>query len=63
MMCLDDEITTDVAQGMIKLKNELQPEIWKVVFKDNGFASDSNKTNIKEILKCAGLSEDAFTTV
>ena len=63
MICLDDEITTDVAQGMIKLKNELQPEIWKVVFKDNGFASDSNKTNIKEILKCAGLKEDAFTTV
>lgn len=63
MMCLDDEITTDVAQGMIKLKNELQPEIWKVVFKDNGFASDSNKTNIKEILKCAGLKEEAFTTV
>ena len=63
MLCLDDEITTDVAQGMIKLKNELQPEIWKVVFKDNGFASDSNKTNIKEILKCAGLKEEAFTTV
>ncbi|NCD08760.1 MAG: site-specific DNA-methyltransferase [Negativicutes bacterium] len=63
MMCLDDEITTDVAQGMIKLRNELQPEIWKVVFKDNGFASDSNKTNIKEILKCAGLKEEAFTTV
>ena len=63
MMCLDDDITTDVAQGMIKLKNELQPEIWKVVFKDNGFASDSNKTNIKEILKCAGLKEEAFTTV
>ena len=63
MMCLDDEITTDVAQGMIKLKNELKPEIWKVVFKDNGFASDSNKTNIKEILKCAGLKEEAFTTV
>lgn len=63
MMCLDDEITTDVANGMVQLHKELQPETWKVVFKDNGFKSDSNKTNIKEILKCAGLDEDAFTTI
>jgi len=63
MMCLDNEITTDVADGMVQLHNEVQPETWKVVFKDNGFKSDSNKTNIKEILKCAGLEEDAFTTI
>ena len=63
MMCLDNEITTDVADGMVQLHKELQPETWKVVFKDNGFKSDSNKTNIKEILKCAGLEEDAFTTI
>ncbi len=63
MMCLDDEITNDVAEGMVKLYKELQPETWKVVFKDNGFKSDSNKTNIKEILKFAGLEEEAFTTI
>ncbi|MNH99281.1 putative methyltransferase [compost metagenome] len=63
MMCLDDDITTNVAHGMVQLKGELAPETWKVVFKDNGFHSDSNKTNIKEILKCAGLVEDAFTTL
>ncbi len=63
MMCLDDEITTDVANGMVHLHKEQQPETWKVVFKDNGFKSDSNKTNIKEMLKCAGLDEDAFTTI
>ncbi|WP_088186492.1 site-specific DNA-methyltransferase [Desulfosporosinus sp. FKA] len=63
MICLDDDITTDVANGMVIIKNEVQPETWKVVFKDNGFASDSVKTNVKEILKCAGLEEDAFTTV
>lgn len=63
MMCLDNEITTDVANGMVQLHKEQQPETWKVVFKDNGFKSDSNKTNIKEILKCAGLEEDAFTTI
>jgi DNA methylase N-4/N-6 len=63
MICLDHEITTDVAHEMIRLHEEYQPEIWQVVFKDNGFASDSVKTNIKEMLKVAGLDEDAFTTI
>lgn len=63
MICLDDDITPDVANGMVALYQQAQPETWKVVFKDNGFATDSAKTNIKEILKCAGLDEDAFTTI
>jgi adenine-specific DNA-methyltransferase len=63
MICLDDHITPDVAEGMVSLHKELAPETWKVVFKDNGFADDSAKVNVKEILKCAGLDEDAFTTV
>ena len=63
MICLDNEITTDVAHEMIRLHETYQPEIWQVVFKDNGFASDSVKTNIKEMLKVAGLDEDAFTTI
>lgn len=63
MICLADDITTNIAQEMVKLKNQLSPETWKVVFKDNGFKSDSDKTNSKEILKCGGLDEDAFTTL
>jgi len=63
MMCLDDAITTEVARGMVELYKANKPETRKVVFKDNGFASDSVKTNVKEIFKCAGLEEDAFTTV
>lgn len=63
MMCMDNEIPTEVASGMGQLKNEMKPETWKVVFKDNGFKNDSAKTNVKEILKCAGLDEDAFTTI
>lgn len=63
MICLDDHITTEVAEGMAELYKELAPETWRVVFKDNGFADDSAKINIKEILKTAGLEEDAFTTV
>lgn len=63
MICLDDHITTEVAEGMVDLHRELSPETWRVVFKDNGFEGDSAKVNIKEILKLAGLEEDAFTTV
>lgn len=63
MICLDDHITKEIADGMISLYQEYQPELWKVVFKDNGFENDSAKTNIKEQLKVAGLEEDAFTTI
>ena len=63
MICLDDHITAEVAEGMAALRQEESPEVWRVVFKDNGFESDSAKVNIKEILKRAGLEEDAFTTV
>jgi adenine-specific DNA-methyltransferase len=57
MICLDDEITTDVAKGILAKAKDLAPESTRVVFKDNGFKSDSNKTNIKEILKCGGIEE------
>lgn len=57
MICLDDEITTDVAKGILEKIKELAPESTRVVFKDNGLNSDSNKTNIKEILKCGGIEE------
>jgi len=63
MICLEDDITIEVAEAMIKLHDELRPEIWKVVFKDNGFKDDSTKINICEMFKCAGLDEDAFTTI
>lgn len=63
MICLDDHITAEVAEGMAALRQEESSEVWRVVFKDNGFESDSAKVNIKEILKRAGLEEDAFTTV
>lgn len=63
MICLDDDITVSVAEGMAKLHKELSPEFWRVVFKDNGFADDCTKTNVKLTLVQAGLEEDAFTTV
>lgn len=57
MICLDDEITTEVARGILAKAKELSPESTRVVFKDNGFKTDSNKTNIKEILKSGGIEE------
>ena len=61
MICLDDEITTEVAKGILEKVKELAPESTRVVFKDNGFKTDSNKTNIKEILKSGGIEE--FITI
>jgi len=63
IICFSDDITLQIAEEIIKLYKELKPKTWKVVFKDNGFESDSDKTNIREILKCVGLSEDAFITI
>jgi len=57
MICLDQEITTEVANQIVRLKEELKPEVMRVVFKDNGFQDDSAKTNTKEILRNAGIEE------
>ncbi|GAA5818628.1 MAG: site-specific DNA-methyltransferase [Methanobrevibacter sp. CfCl-M3] len=61
LICLDDEITSEIATEIIKLKNDLSPETTRVVFKDNGFKSDSDKTNIKESLKTNNIDE--FITI
>lgn len=63
MVYLDDVDSTTVAEEMIKIHDGLKPEIWTVVFKDNGFDSDSIKANVKETLKAAGLKEDSFITL
>jgi len=63
MICLGEDITTTVADQMVKLHQEYDSELWQVVFRDTGFASDMDKTNIKEILKSAGLAEDSFVCV
>jgi adenine-specific DNA-methyltransferase len=57
MICLDDKIATDVAKEIVRLKGELDPEIMRVVFKDNGFEDDSAKTNTREILRTNGIDE------
>ena len=57
VICLSDDITLDVVEGIAKLKDELKPEIMRVVFKDAGFADDVVKTNAVQILKQAGIED------
>jgi len=55
IVCLDDEITGEVVEGIAKLKEDLDPETTQVVFKDAGFADSNVKTNAIQILKQAGI--------
>ncbi len=57
IVCLDDEITSEVVEGLAKLKEELDPETTQVVFKDAGFADSNVKTNAIQILKQAGIDD------
>lgn len=61
VICLADDISTDLAPGLIELKAKLNPEKMRVVFKDNGFSSDAMKTKMKELLKQAQIED--FVTV
>ncbi|WP_270673391.1 hypothetical protein, partial [Aeromonas sp. QDB01] len=54
---LDDNITTEVVEGIATLKHELDPETTQVVFKDAGFADSVVKTNAIQILKQAGIDD------
>jgi len=56
-ICLDKNITKEVATFIASKKDEINPEVTRVVFRDNGFASDADKTNIVHILKHAGIEE------
>ena len=51
-----DSITRKVAEGIGQWKKECNPEICRVVFRDNGF-NDVEKTNSVQILKRYGVDE------
>ena len=57
LVCLDNDITLEVVDGIVELKKELNPEITRVVFKDNGFKDDTVKTNALQILKRNEIEE------
>lgn len=55
-ICLANDLTTSVAEGIGKWKEELNPTTCKVIFKDTGF-NDVEKTNSIQILKRYGITE------
>ena len=57
IICLDNDITLDVIEGIVELKKELSPEVCRIVFKDNGFTNDSVKTNAIQILRRNNIKE------
>mgnify|MGYP002855675451 CR=1 FL=1 len=63
MICLGENIMLNIVDEMVKIHKEYGSKLWQVVFHDVGFASDMDKTNIKETLKTAGLKEDNFVCV
>lgn len=59
VICLEDNITKDIVDEILNFTNDSSTS--RVVFKDSGFKSDANKTNIKEILKTNHIDE--FITI
>ena len=59
VICLDDNITKEITDEILKFIKDSSTS--RVVFKDSGFASDADKTNIKEILKTNNIDE--FITI
>ena len=55
-VCLANGITTEVAEGIAKWKEVLNPTSCKVIFKDTGF-TDVAKTNSMQILKRYGITD------
>ena len=59
VICLDNNITKEITNEILNFTKDSSTS--RVVFKDSGFASDADKTNIKEILKTNNIDE--FITI
>ena len=57
VVCLDSGITETVAEAIGKLKETLEPEVMRVVFKDSSFANDAAKVNAVQVLKQFGIDD------
>ncbi|WP_276649262.1 site-specific DNA-methyltransferase, partial [Globicatella sulfidifaciens] len=63
MICLADKVDIVVAEKMIEIKEENNQQEFRAIFRDEGFSSDTDKTNVKETLRSAGLAEESFITL
>ena len=60
VVCLGMNMTLKIVEKIAELKDEFKPESppgMRIVFKDNGFASDELKTNAVQILKPRGIED------
>lgn len=57
VLCPSDTITLEVVEGIAEIKEEFNPEIMRVVFRDSGFKDDVVKTNAIQILKQHGIED------
>jgi adenine-specific DNA-methyltransferase len=57
VVCLDNDITTDIVERIAKLKEEYETQTMRVVFKDSSFKNAVVKTNAIQILKQYGIDE------
>src|SRR5699024_5483235 len=57
VLCPSDTITLEVVEGIAEIKEEFNPEIMRVVFRDSGFEDDVVKTNAIQILKQHGIED------
>jgi len=57
IVCLGNDLTVDLAHGIIEHIEEMNPEkeFVRIIFKDNGFKDDIAKTNILHTLKQSGF--------
>lgn len=57
IVCLDENISIETVAAIGKLKQELDSESTRVVFKDVGFADDAVKVNAVQLLKQYGIDD------
>ncbi len=57
IVCLVDQISIETAEAIGKLKQELDSESTRVVFKDSSFADDAVKVNAVQLLKQYGIDD------
>ncbi|PKV75888.1 site-specific DNA-methyltransferase [Pontibacter ramchanderi] len=57
LVCLSENITMDTIGGIGELKEDLAPEVCRVVLRDNGFKDDVAKTNAMQVLKRYGIED------
>jgi len=57
VVCMDEAVGLETVEGIGKLKEELEPEVMRVVFQDSSFKDDVVKTNAIQTLRRFGIED------